>query len=46
MAMTEEQKATIIKKTVTNLTVEPYNRVKRALDSFSKKTRKALGVSL
>jgi len=44
--MTEAQKAKIIKKTVLNMTVEPYPSVKKTLDQFSKKTRKALGVSL
>ena len=44
--MTEEKKAKIIKKTVTNVTIMPYSDVKKNLDRIAKQTRKALGVKL
>ena len=44
--MTEIQKAKMIKKTVTNLTVVPYADVKKNLDRIARQTRKALGVKL
>ncbi|GBR72939.1 hypothetical protein NO1_0395 [Candidatus Termititenax aidoneus] len=44
--MTYAQKAKIIKKIVTNITITPYATVKKNLDHAAKQTRKALGVSL
>jgi hypothetical protein len=44
--MTETQKAKMIKKLVTNMTIAPYAKVKKTLDLAAKQTRKALGVAL
>jgi hypothetical protein len=44
--MTETQKAKMIKRAVANLTIEPYSKVKKPLDHYAQKTRKALGVTL